>query len=573
MKIISNYNIFEIKANNKITFKAHLPQNITKSVYPETLSNAMERACANIIAELNIRSRAMNESEKFIKLREEFSPDFAKRIHEEEKAAWDFYINSNPDTMKTFEVAQDNMTQLFSDKETYKKFLDIDKTKITKHEQKQLKDILKAFDERLNSGELYKAIEKKEKEIAQKYNSYVAKIDGKEVSKPEISKIIQTETDPQIRQKAYEATIKGGDLIADDMVEFVKRRNEFAKSKGYDNFFEYKLKEDFNVDVKLLDKLIAEVYSGAKDKIKAIQQKTTKELKEIFGIEKLEGHHYGLLMDSNPEKSVNKILENTNIEEICKNAYRGMGYNIDELIKNGNLTLDLYPRKGKNTHGFAFCITPGEDARILANLRNDSRSIDTLNHELGHCVYDLGISKDLPFVDREPSSPAFTEAIAMMMGDLPKKENILKNIIPPEILVKFKNSLKEDESNFISKCLLIIDFEREFYKNPEQNPGKLWSDLRRKYRGQDTVPNNEWATIPHYLSHPAYYQNYFRASLMKAQIYNHLHSVLGNITENPKTAQYLIDNIFSKGAYVEEYELIKQLTGKDFSASDYIKTL
>ena len=573
MEIISNYNNFEIKANNKITFKAHLPQNITKSVYPEALSNAMGRACANIIAELNIRSRAMNESEKFIKLREEFSPDFAKRIHEEEKAAWDFYINSNPDTMKTFEVAQDNMTQLFSDKETYKKFLDIDKTKITKHEQKQLKDILKAFDERLNSGELYKAIEKKENEIAQKYNSYVAKIDDKEVSKPEISKIIQTETDPQIRQKAYEATIKGGDLIADDMVEFVKRRNEFAKSKGYDNFFEYKLKEDFDVDVKLLDKLIAEVYSGAKDKIKAIQKKTTKELKEIFGIEKLEGHHYGLLTDSNPEKSVNKILENTNIEEICKNAYRGMGYNIDELIKNGNLTLDLYPRKGKNTHGFAFCITPGEDARILANLRYDSRSIDTLNHELGHCVYDLGISKDLPFVDREPSSPAFTEAIAMMMGDLPKKENILKNIIPPEILVKFKNSLKEDESNFISKCLLIIDFEREFYKNPEQNPAKLWSDLRRKYRGQNHAPNNEWATIPHYLSHPAYYQNYFRASLMKAQIYNHLHSVLGNITENPKTAQYLIDNIFSKGAYVEEYELIKQLTGKDFSASDYIKTL
>lgn len=571
MKINSNYNNFTVKRTN-IEFKARLPKNIT-TIYPEVLSNAMERACANIIAELNIRSRAMNESEKFIKLREEFSPDFAKRIHEEEKAAWDFYINSNPDTMKTFEVAQDNMTQLFSDKETYKKFLDIDKTKITKHEQKQLKDILKAFDERLNSGELYKAIEKKENEIAQKYNSYVAKIDGKEVSKPEISKIIQTETDPQIRQKAYEATIKGGDLIADDMVEFVKRRNEFAKFKGYDNFFEYKLKEDFDVDVKLLDKLIAEVYSGAKDKIKVIQQKTSQELKQIFEVKKLEGYHYGLLTDSSPEKPVNRILEDENIEEICKNAYRGMGYNIDELIKNGNLTLDLYPRKGKNTHGFAFCITPGEDARILANLRNDSRSIDTLNHELGHCVYDLGISKDLPFVDRDPSSPAFTEAIAMMMGDLPKKENILKNIIPPEILVKFKNSLKEDESNFISKCLLIIDFEREFYKNPEQNPGKLWSDLRRKYRGQDTAPNNEWATIPHYLSHPAYYQNYFRASLMKAQIYNHLHSVLGNITENPKTAQYLIDNIFSKGAYVEEYELIKQLTGKDFSASDYIKTL
>ena len=60
---------------------------------------------------------------------------------------------------------------------------------------------------------------------------------------------------------------------------------------------------------------------------------------------------------------------------------------------------------------------------------------------------------------------------------------------------------------------------------------------------------------------------------MKAQIYNHLQKVLGNLTENTQTAKYLKDNIFSKGASVEEYDLIKQLTGKEFSAKDYIQTL
>ena len=100
--------------------------------------------------------------------------------------------------------------------------------------------------------------------------------------------------------------------------------------------------------------------------------------------------------------------------------------------------------------------------------------------------------------------------------------------------------------------MLIIDFERQIYKNPNQNPAKLWADLKLKYRAQDNSPNNEWATIPHYLSYPAYYQNYFRASLMKAQIYNHLKKVLGNITENNQTANYLKENIFCKGASVEE---------------------
>lgn len=574
MKIISNYVNVNTNINvRSISFSGVVTGMANKYIKPEIVTDIMGNNCAKIIAELNIGSRIMTESDKFIKLREEFSPFLNKVLRNEEKTAWDFYINSNEETMKAFEVAQDDVTTLFSNKDSYSKFREVDGSKLSKHEQKQLKNLLKTFDERINTGEAFKLLEKKENDIAQKYNSYVPTIDDKEVSKSEISRILQMESDQDLRRKAYEANVKGGDLIADDMIEFFKMRNDFAKSKGFDNFFEYKLKEDYDVDVEFLDKLIDKVYSGAKDKINSIQQKKYNDLKLVFNTDKLEGWHYGFLTDSNPEKAVNAILENYSIEDISKKAYKGMGYDVDNLIKNGNLTLDLYPRKNKNTHGFAFCIKPGEDARILANLRNDSRSLDTLNHEMGHCVYDLGISNDLTVMDREPSSPAFTEAIAMMMGDLPKKENILSGIVPPDNLNKFKLSLSEDEAEFISKSLLIIDFERQIYKNPNQNPAKLWADLRLKYRAQDNSPNNEWATIPHYLSHPGYYQNYFRASLMKAQIYNHLKKVLGNITENNQTANYLKENIFSKGASVEEYDLIKQLTGKEFGADDYIKTL
>ncbi len=576
MKIVSDYSVMINKNNYSplVSFGCIQPKTITKTVYPEVMANAMHNACAKIIAELNMESKkAMNETEKFIKIREEFSPALKQAQYNEGKKAWDFFINSSPENLKAYENAQDALSDIFSDKKTYEKFLSIDALKLSKHEQKQLRDLLKVFDKRINTGEMYKALEKKENEIAQKYNSYVPTIDGKEVSKPEISKILQNEQNFDIRQKAYDATIKGGDLIADDMIEFVKMRNDFAKTKGYDNFFDYQLKEEFDVDTPFLNKLIEEVYSGAKDKIKAIQEESYSELRQIFGTDKLQGFHYGLLTDSNPEKAVNKILASHSIEDVTKKAYYGMGFDVDKFIEDGKLTLDLYPRKGKNTHGFCFGIDPGLDSRILANLRNDVTSLDTLNHEMGHCVYDLGISRNLTVMDRAPASSAFTEAIAMMMGDLAKKEDILKDYVSEKLLIPFKKSLAKDEANFISKSLLIIDFERELYKNPNQDPAKLWADLRLKYRNQNHAPNNEWATIPHYLSHPGYYQNYFRASLMKAQIYNHLHKILGNITANTQTAKYLNDNIFSKGATIEEYDLIKQLTGKDFSAKDYIQTL
>lgn len=506
----------------------------------------------------------------FIELRDEFCQKLEKISIDLEKKCWDFYINSTPENMQKYENAQDEYSKLFRDENMYQKFKKIDKNSLEKHEQKQLKNLLKEFDEELNTGEELKKLRQKENEIAKKFNSYIPKIDDKEVSKTEITKILQTEENPQIREKAYLARIKGGDLIADDLIEFVKMRNSYAKTKGYENYFEYKLKEDYEVENEFLNKLIDDVYSKLKDKISEIQTKKQNDLKEFFNTDTLKSFHYGLLLKNNPEKDVNEILKNHDITEISKNMYKNMGYNVDEMIKSGRLTLDLFPRKGKNTHGFCFGVEAGKDSRILANLMNNAVSLDTLNHEMGHCVYDLGISTELPFLDKQAASPAVTEAIAMMMGDIIKKENVLSNIIPDDLLEKFKGTLKEDEALFISKSLLIIDFERQLYENPEQDIPKLWNDLRKKYLNRDSEIDNEWATIPHYLSHPAYYQNYFRANLMKAQIYNYLKSKLGNITENKNSGSFMDKNIFIFGASIDEYDLIKVLTGKEFSIDDFI---
>lgn len=509
--------------------------------------------------------------ENFINLRDCFCKKLEQVSINLEKSCWDFYINSNAENMQKYEKMQEEYSNLFRDRDTYNKFLEINKNDLSKHEQKQLKNLLKEFDEELNTGEELKALRKKENEIAKKFNSYIPKIDGKDVSKTEIFKIMQNETDTIIRKKAYEAKILGADLIADDLIEFVKMRNNYAKNKGYDNYFEYKLKEDYEVDIDFLNSLIQEVYSKSFKYISEIQERKQKELRDFFKVDILEAFHYGILLDNNSEKGVNEILKDRDITLISKNIYKNMGYDVDKMVEDGKLTLDLFPRKGKNTHGFCFGVEAGRDSRILANLANNVVSLDTLNHEMGHCVYDLGISTELPFLDKTAASPAFTEAIAMMMGDIIKKENVLSDFVPDDLLNKFKKSLIEDEVSFVSKSLLIIDFERELYKNPNQDPRELWKNLRIKYLNRDNAADNEWASIPHYLSHPAYYQNYFRANLMKVQIYNYLKSVLGNITENINTAEFMDKNIFSLGASIDEYDLIKKLTQREFSAEDFIK--
>ena len=565
MKITTNYSIDN---NYKPAFKA-------KKIYNKKVAASMIASIVPVITCANILLNGVSnmETKKFVNLREELSKKMEPLALEFKKADWDFYTNSTDENMEKSQKASDKYSEIFQDKEAYEKFLSIDASKLPKHEAKQLKDILEEFDNELNTGEAKKALRDKESEIAKKYNSYVPKLNGKEVNNLELRRIFEQETNPNIREMAYDAKIKGGNLIAEDLRTLVQMRNDYANTKGYENYFDYMIKDSYDVEPEFLNKLLDEVFALAKDKIQILLQKREKELKAFFNTEELENYHYGLILKSNPENAINEILANHNIENITKKIYLGMGYDMEKMIKDGKLTLDLYPRKNKNTHGFCFDIDYGKDSRILANLRNDYASLETLCHEMGHSVYDLGVLTNLPFFDRDVSSMAFTEAVAMMMQDLPKKENVLSDIVPKEMLEKFKSTFKEDEAYFVSRCLEIIEFERDMYKNPNQNLAELWQEKRSKYLGRNTKADNEWATIPHFLSHPGYYQNYFRASLMKAQMYNHLVKTLGPITENKKSAHYINRNIFSMGAKIEEYDLIKQLTGKDFSSVDFAKNL
>jgi peptidyl-dipeptidase A len=120
--------------------------------------------------------------------------------------------------------------------------------------------------------------------------------------------------------------------------------------------------------------------------------------------------------------------------------------------------------------------------------------------------------------------------------------------------------------------MAIIDFERQMYKNPNQDLKTLWRDMSVKYKGRNEQdePSNEWATIPHYLSHPGYYQNYFRSALIKAQLYEALTDKMGGkLTQNTQTADYLNENLFCYGGSKTDDENLIHISGKPLSAEAF----
>jgi len=516
-----------------------------------------------------------DNEQKFIALRDKLADNMKAVTGGAEAASWDFYINSTPENMDKMNAAQDKMNEFYDNKDVYAELKEInDKGGVgEKHLKKQLRTLTSAFGDGIEFKEELKAMNEKENEISQKLNSYQMTIDGKPVSKAELSKIMESETNPEIRKKAADAKIKSGDLIADDLVELVKMRNDFAKKKGYDNYFDYKIAEDYDIQPKELDKLLDDVAKNTKKSNEKVMAGIKKDLSEAFGVkpEDLRSYHFGYLAGEDPEKVVNdKITSKEDVVDICKKAYKGMGYDVEKLP----ITLDLFPRENKNTHGFSFPIEAGKDARILANLTDNVSSVDTLMHELGHSVFTVKTDDKLPYMVQDTTS-TMTEAVAMMMGDMIRTEGLVKDRISPEISEKFEKSLGKEESTFVGSSMAIIDFERNMYKNPDQDLKQLWKDMSVKYKGRSEKDEatNEWATIPHFLSHPAYYQNYFRASLIKAQLYEALTEKFGKLTENKETANYLDNNLFKYGGSKDDNEILTEITGKELSADAFCNRL
>ena len=245
---INNFN-----PNNKIN-----SQSVSRNPFPKTKPMPMDSVSFSGV------TLPKTNDEKFVALREKISKDMEPLMSESESACWDFYTNSTEENMNKMNIAQDKSTEFFDNAEIYEELKAINKSGGVKDKklQKQLRNLTSAFGDGIEYKAEMKAMNEKENEISQKLNSYQMTIDGKPVSKAEIGKIMETEKNPEIRKKAAEAKIKSGDLIADDLVELVKMRNDFAKKKGYDNYFDMKLKEDYDIEPEELDKLLDDVASN-----------------------------------------------------------------------------------------------------------------------------------------------------------------------------------------------------------------------------------------------------------------------------------------------------------------------
>jgi peptidyl-dipeptidase A len=128
---------------------------------------------------------------------------------------------------------------------------------------------------------------------------------------------------------------------------------------------------------------------------------------------------------------------------------------------------------------------------------------------------------------------------------------------------------------FARWVLVMTNFERALYADPEQDLDALWWDLVERHqqvRRPDNRHEPDWAAKIHIASAPVYYQNYLYGELVASQLQDAL-GVEGGLVDRPDSGRLLVERLFRPGASMRWDHLIEHATGEPLSAKAFAAEL
>ena len=409
-----------------------------------------------------------------------------------------------------------------------------------------------------------------EASVEGRFSRHRGVVRGEEVDDIAIKQILRESDDPEERREAWEASKTVGAAVADDVRELARLRNDSARQLGYRDWFALSIAVSELDEEKLLetleacDRATAEPFARWKSVL-------DERLAARFGcdVSSLRPWHYAdpFFQETPPDGAIDldPVFRDRDIVALSRRTFEGLGAEVGPILDRS----DLFPRPGKCQHAFCLDVDREGDVRVLANVTDSHDSMDTLLHELGHAVYDLGFDDELPWLLRDTHLVA-TEASAILFGSLAGRRDWLESVLELE---RDEAAALEDRLRaaraasllvFTRWVLVMTSFERRLYADPEDDLDAAWWELVSRY--QLVRPPNDrrapdWAAKIHIAVSPVYYHTYLYGSIVASQLYDMLERETGGLVDRAESWQLLSQRLFEPGLALRWDRLVERATG------------
>ena len=432
--------------------------------------------------------------------------------------------------------------------------------------------------------------------IQEKYSSFRGMMDGEKVTMSDIYIILTVEKDCRKRELAWKASKQVGNIIADDLIRLVRLRNRAAQEIGFDNYHTLSIVTG-EQNVIELDHIFDELCELTNEPFVRLKNELDIILAESYGIvveDLMPWHYHDPFFQRTPlvyEQDLDLYYKDKDVKELAEKFYAGVGLPVDDILARS----DLYDREGKYPHAFSHDIDRLGDVRILCNLQNTERWMETILHELGHAIYSKYHNRNEPWLLREPAHSFTTEAVAMFFGRLSRNAAWMQEMLDlsdeerREVEKVSEKYLRFQQVLFVRWVLVMYNFEKQLYADPDQDLNNLWWDLVEKYqlvkRPTGSVDAG-WASKLHFTSAPCYYHNYMMGELLASQMHHYIvHKVFklftGCLTADSDCdvsyvgekilGDYLREKVLGPGALYSWNDMIKRATGEPLTPKYFVE--
>ncbi len=506
-------------------------------------------------------------------------------------AYWQAATTGNDEDYQRYSDLDLEMRQIYSDSEDFKYLEEMKKSgKINDATLARELDVLyNGYLENQIEPALLKEIVQLGSEVEMKFSTFRGTIGGQKVTDNQIKEILKEETNSTRRRAAWLASKQVGPVVAEDIIKLVKLRNEAAQKLGFENYHTLSLttgeqsREELDQIFQELAELTNEPFGQLKNELDTI-------LAEMYGIgpsELMPWHYHDPFFQETPlvyELDLDQYYADHDVKELASRFYTGIDLPVESILAES----DLFEREGKNPHAFCMDVDREGDIRILCNLENNESWMETMLHELGHAVYDKYQNPETPFLLHRPAHIFTTEAIAMFFGRLSRNALWMQSML----------GLSDDQRSEIDRvstkyaqlkqlifarwAMVMYEFEKELYADPDQDLNRLWWQVVEKYQlvNKPTGRNApDWAAKIHFAIAPCYYHNYLLGELLASQLHHYMvQNILDedpdqdiNYVDQKQVGQYLRKNIFEAGALYRWDEMIERATNEPLNPQYFVE--
>ena len=528
-----------------------------------------------------------NELEGFIKAHVEKIKPLQK---ERNLAAWDAATTGKSEDYERASSLTLKIRRIYSNPREFAFLEDVRKSgKVSNPILARQSDLLyNRYMENQIEPELLKQIVDLSSEIERTFSTYRGKIEGQEVTSNEIREVLKTETDSLKRKRVWLAGKQVGAVVAEDVIHLVKLRNQAARNLKFDNFHTLSLAA-VEQDVKELDRIFDELYELTNEpfaRLKADLDRILAAKYDVAVADLMPWHYHDPFFQETPmvyDLDLDTYYEDKNIKELAARFYAGIDLPVESILANS----DLYEREGKNPHAFCEDMDRQGDVRILCNIKNNEYWMEVTLHELGHGVYFKYYNPKTPYLLREPAHIFTTEAIAMFFGRLSRNPVWMQQMLDLSDQQRLEIEKVSDKYAqlkqliFARWAMVMYNFEKQLYANPEQDLNALWWRLVEKYQFvKKPLDRDEpdWAAKIHVPLYPCYYHNYLLGELLASQLHNHIvHKVLKlksdenvSYVGQRKVGDFLRKKVLEVGAVYHWNEMIERATGEPLTPKYFV---